>query len=200
MRPLSAVAELLAPFAGDGAPELAEKLIGRFGSLTRALAASPRQLRAAAGGFEQACSAIAGTRRLVEAALGEDLVRAPVEPGDPALHRYLRARLATSPVERLQVIYCDRSGGYIADETTAEGDATRIEARVRPVIERALALGAAGFVLAHNHPSGVCRPSAEDIAGTRRLQAIAEAMEITLVDHLIVTRRSVYSMRLGGCL
>ena len=68
------------------------------------------------------------------------------------------------------------------------------------MIERALALGAAGFVLAHNHPSGDCRPSADDLAGTRQIAGIAEALELTLIDHLIVTRRCVYSMRAGGCL
>ncbi|ANY19740.1 hypothetical protein A6F68_01223 [Tsuneonella dongtanensis] len=194
------MADLLAPFAGDGAAELADRLIARFGSLARALAASPAQLHAAAGGHEAACAAIAGARRLVEAALDEELVRAPVDGADPALHRYLRARLVAADTERLHVVYCDAARGYLADETVAAGDARRIEARARPVIERALALGAAGFLMAHNHPSGVCRPSADDIAATRQLAAIAEALELTLVDHLIVTRRSVFSMRDGGCL
>lgn len=194
------MAEFLAPFAGDQADELAGRLIGRFGSLNRVLSASAAQLSAAAGGHERACAAIAGARRLVEAALDEEFVRAPVDGADPALHHYLRARLATSDTERLHVVYCDAAQGYLADETVAVGDAARIEARARPLIERALALGAAGFLLAHNHPSGVCRPSADDIAATRRLREIAEALEITLVDHLIVTRRSIFSMRAGGCL
>jgi len=194
------VADLLTPFAGDAAGELAERLIGRFGSLARALAADPAQLAAAAKGHERACLAIAGARRLVEAALDEELVRAPVDAADPALHRYLRSHLAGGATERLHVIYCDRSRGYLADETVASGDSRQIEARARPVIERALALGADGFLLAHNHPSGICRPSPQDISGTRRLQGIAEALELTLVDHLIVTRRAVYSMREGGCL
>lgn len=193
------MADLLVPFAGDQAKELADRLIGQFGSLARALAASPSQLSAAAGGHEAACVAIAGARRLFEAALDEELVRAPVDGADPALHQYLRARLAPSGAEQLHVIYCDSAHGYLADETLASGDARRIEARARPVIERALALGAAGFLLAHNHPSGVCRPSADDILSTRRLDAIAEALELRLVDHLIVTRRSIYSMRAGGC-
>lgn len=194
------MADLLAPFAGDAAGELAERLIGRFGSLARALAADPAQLAAAAEGHESACLAIVGARRLVEAAVDEEFVRAPVDAADPALHRYLRTHLAAEATERLHVIYCDRSRGYLADETLASGDSRQIEARVRPVIERALALGAHGFLLAHNHPSGICRPSPQDISGTRRLQGIAEALELTLVDHLIVTRRAVYSMRAGGCL
>jgi len=194
------VADLLAPFAGDGAADLAERLIGRFGSLGRIMAASPKQLLAAAQGHERACAAIAGARRLVEAALDEDLVRAKIDGADPALHRYLRARLGGEDTESLQVIYCDREGRYVGDETMFAGTATGIEVRARPVIERALALGAAGVLLAHNHPSGDCRPSGPDIEGTRRMREILAAIELELVDHLIVTRRRVYSMRLGGCL
>jgi DNA repair protein RadC len=170
------VAGLLAPFAGEEAAQLADRLIGRFGSLGRTFAARPAQLSAAMVG------------------------RTAVDAADPALHRYLRARLTASATERLHVIYCDSARRYLADETVASGDASRIEARARPVIERALALGAAGFMLAHNHPSGMCRPSVDDIDATRRLDAIAGALELELVDHLIVTRSSVFSMRAGGCL
>ena len=97
------------------------------------------------------------------------------------------------------MIFADAHRGYLADEPVMTGSSTRIETRVRPLIERALTLGAAGVLLAHNHPSGRCRPSDEDIAGTRRLAAIAQALEISLIDHLIVTRTRVFSMRLGGC-
>ncbi len=194
------MADLLAPFAGENANELAERLIARFGSLGRTLAASPGELVEAAGGHERACAAIAGARRLVEAALDEDVARTLVDGADPVLHRYLRSRLAGGRTERLHVIYCDAARGYLADETLVVGRPTRIETRVRPLIERALALGASGFLLAHNHPSGTCSPSGDDIVGTRRIREIAAALEIELVDHLIVTRRSVYSMRAGGCL
>lgn len=194
------MADLLAPFAGRDAEQLARRLIGRFGSLARVLAAPLPELRAAAGGYEAAVGAISGARRLVEAALYDEFVRTPVDPADPALHHYLRALLGARESELLHVIYCDRARGYLADESVAAGTGDRIEARVRPLIERALTLGAAGFLLAHNHPSGVCRPSDNDIAGTGRIATIAEALELELVDHLIVTRRGVYSMREGGCL
>jgi DNA repair protein RadC len=193
------VAELFAPFAGSDAEPLAERLIGRFGSLRRVLDAPLPQLRAAAGGYESAVDAIFGARRLVEAALGEELVGTPVDGSDPALHRYLRARIGGAREERLHAIYADTRRGYLTDEPVVMGSSSRIEARVRPLIERALALGAAGVLLAHNHPSGRCRPSADDISGTLRLAEIAEALELTLIDHLIVTRTRVFSMRIGGC-
>ena len=193
------MAELFAPFAGSDAEPLAKRLIGRFGSLKRVLDAPLPQLRAAAGGYDNAVDAIFGARRLVEAALGEELVGTPVDGADPAIHRYLQARIGGAPEERLHAIFADRSQGYILDEPVTMGSSTRIEARVRPLVERALALGASGILLAHNHPSGRCRPSEDDIAGTRRLVEIAEALELTLIDHLIVTRTRVFAMRLGGC-
>lgn len=193
------MAELFAPFAGDAAPQLAERLIANFGSLGRVLSASLPQLRAAAGGHEAAIGAIFGARRLVEAALGEELVGTPVDGADPAIHRYLQARIGGASEERLHAIFADRTRGYILDEPVTMGSSTRIEARVRPLVERALALGASGILLAHNHPSGRCRPSEDDVTGTRRLVEIAEALELTLLDHLIVTRTRVFSMRLGSC-
>lgn len=194
------MAELLAPFAGAAAAELAERLIGRFGSLARALAAPLPQLRAAAGGHDAAVTAIAGAHRLVEAALAEELAGSRVASDDPALHRYLVLCLGGSHTEQLHAVFAGRDDRYLADEPIALGTRDKIEARARPLFERALALGAAGFLLAHNHPSGHCRPSAHDVAGTARIADLAEALELRLIDHLIVTRTRVFSMRLAGFL
>jgi DNA repair protein RadC len=141
------VAELFAPFAGSDAEPLAERLIGRFGSLRRVLDAPLPQLRAAAGGHDAAVEAIFGARRLVEAALGEELVGTPVDGSDPAIHGYLRSRIGGAPEERLHAIFADAGRGYLADEPVVMGSASRIEARLRPLVERALELGAAGFLL-----------------------------------------------------
>ena len=193
------MADLLAPFAGDRAGELAERLIGRFGTLQRVLAAPLPQLRAAAAGHDAAIEAIAGARALVDAALDEELAGAPVDGQDPALHRYLCRQIGAAHDERLHVVWCDARRGYLGCAEIASGTASRIEAHARPLFERALAIGAGGFLLAHNHPSGACRPSAEDVSATRRLAALAEALDLELVDHLVVTRRRVFSMRAGGC-
>jgi DNA repair protein RadC len=64
----------------------------------------------------------------------------------------------------------------------------------------ALRHNATGIILAHSHPSGYCRPSGCDIATTRRLAQVAQALDIALVDHLIFTADAVYSMRAGGLL
>jgi DNA repair protein RadC len=71
---------------------------------------------------------------------------------------------------------------------------------MRDVFAEALRLGASGMILAHNHPSGECRPSDNDIAATRRLAEVALALDVALIDHLIFTHEAVYSMRAGGLL
>ena len=59
-------------------------------------------------------------------------------------------------------------------------------------------MGARGLIVAHNHPSGDCRPSRSDILATHRLKEVAIALDIELIDHLILTENAVYSMRAGG--
>ncbi|MGN6499240.1 MAG: JAB domain-containing protein [Tsuneonella sp.] len=194
------MAALLEPFAGEGAGRLAERLIARFGSLGRMLAAPLAQLEQAAGDQAAACAAIHGARPLVEAVLREEFAVGCVDGSDPALLRYLRLRRAGSPAERLHGVYCDAARRFLHDEMAALGGLRRIDARARPLFERALTLGAGGFLLAHNHPSGDCRPSEEDIAATRHLAAVGAALELELVDHVIVTRHRALSLRAGGYL
>ena len=66
------------------------------------------------------------------------------------------------------------------------------------VIEK---LNRPALVLAHNHPSGIALPSQEDIQTTRRMAAALSAVEVVLVDHIIVADDNDYvSMAQSGYL
>lgn len=69
---------------------------------------------------------------------------------------------------------------------------------LREVIADAAAHGSAGIVLAHNHPSGDPTPSAADRALTRRLALVGEAMDVAVVDHLVLAYGRCTSMRAMG--
>lgn len=71
---------------------------------------------------------------------------------------------------------------------------------VRLVIAVALLTASTAVVVAHNHPSGGLRPSAEDVAVTRRIAEAAGLMGIRLLDHLILTRDGYYSFADAGTL
>ena len=49
------------------------------------------------------------------------------------------------------------------------------------------------MAIAHNHPSGVLKPSKEDDMLTMRVKKACEAVGIRFVDHLIVTGKGYYS-------
>lgn len=115
---------------------------------------------------------------------------------------YLRSVVLAPPGirERGHAIFMDSQRAFLGDAAFGIGSMSTLQMRMRGVLGEALRLDAAGIILAHNHPSGQCRPSSCDIAATRRLQEVASALDITLVDHLIFTTEAVYSMRAGGLL
>jgi len=64
----------------------------------------------------------------------------------------------------------------------------------RIVYQFALLSNASALILAHNHPSGSLKPSAADIAVTKKIKAAGELMDIRLLDHLIITTEGYTSL------
>src|SRR3954447_12942341 len=80
------------------------------------------------------------------------------------------------------------------------GEAGGAEFPMKTIIADAVAHGSAGIVLAHNHPSGDARPSDSDCRATRRLAVAAEALDCTVLDHLIFAGSEFTSFRKIGLL
>ncbi len=102
--------------------------------------------------------------------------------------------------ERCHALFVDGRRSCLGDAGIGQGGRGALCLRMREVFGEALRLDARGIILAHNHPSGECRPSGCDIAATQQLAAVARALDIELIDHLIFTHEAVYSMRAGGLL
>lgn len=119
-----------------------------------------------------------------------------------AMLLYLREQVFAhgGGVEHLHAIFLDADRGFLADRRIGSGDGTGLALRMRALFTMALQIGSRSLIIAHNHPSGDCRPSANDIAATRRMAAIAAALDIELLDHLIITPDRAYSMRVGRAL
>ncbi|MEM6475157.1 MAG: JAB domain-containing protein [Pseudomonadota bacterium] len=115
---------------------------------------------------------------------------------------YLRSVVLQAPEygERFHAIFVDSHGRYLADAAMGQGEISSLKLRMRDLFGKALSAGANAIIIAHNHPSGDCRPSEHDIEATLRLAEVGEALDIELLDHLIFTHSTVYSMRAGGIL
>ena len=82
----------------------------------------------------------------------------------------------------------------------SKGGLTGTLVDVRIVMKQALELGSVAIILAHNHPSGTLRPSEQDRKITQKLKRGAEALDVKVLDHLIITQNDYYSFADEGIL
>lgn len=70
----------------------------------------------------------------------------------------------------------------------------------REVFQKALLANAVSIVLIHNHPSGECTPSREDIKVTQRLVEAGNILGIQVLDHIVIGRPGFTSLKEKGYL
>lgn len=99
---------------------------------------------------------------------------------------YLRLQLADERVEVFAAMWLDQRGRLIGFERLFSGTIDCASVHPREVVRRALEVGAASVILAHNHPSGVPEPSSADERITRRLRDALALIEIKVRDHFVV--------------
>ncbi len=184
-------AELLAIFlrtgvTGRSAVDLARELLVRFGSLRALVAASQEQFSSAHGlgpaKYVQLQAVIEMGRRV----LAEDL-RARDVLSDPAgTRRYLSAWLRDRDREVFAALFLDSQHRILTAEELSQGTLDAASVYPREVVKRALALGAAAVIFAHNHPSGVAEPSAADRLLTDRLRQALALVDVRVLDHFVV--------------
>jgi len=189
---------LLKPVASEAATLIADQLIERFGSLQGILTADAA---ARAIFLSQEHAAAEQLEAVQEAMLqaAQAVVRAnPLFPGTLAAADYLMIRMACERSEQIHALFLDSRHMLIRDECVMRGSTSEATVYPREIVRRALELGAASLILAHNHPSGDLTPSKDDIAATRRLIKACSAVDIQVLDHLIVARSGCLSFRAEG--
>ena len=116
------------------------------------------------------------------------------------LENYARMRLSAFTDEAFLLIFLDVKNHVIDSEVFARGTYDTIILQPRRIAEDAVAHKAPKLIVVHNHPSGITDPSASDIDFTRKLEAVLSPLDISLLDHLVVSRVGVYSFLNHGLL
>jgi DNA repair protein RadC len=98
------------------------------------------------------------------------------------------------PKEHLRGLYLDAHYQLIHDEVVSIGTLTSNIIHPREVFRPALEYSASAVILAHNHPSGVAKPSDADIAITRQIVEAGKILGISLLDHVIITKNKFESV------
>jgi DNA repair protein RadC len=106
---------------------------------------------------------------------------------------YCKERLRERKKESFLVVALDARNRPLGEEIISVGTLTQSLVHPREVFSTLLRMSAAAFLVAHNHPSGDPKPSADDRVVTLRLKQCAEIFSIPLLDHLIVTDNQYHS-------
>lgn len=102
--------------------------------------------------------------------------------------------------EEFWIVYLNNSNKVIHKSQLSKGGITGTLVDVRLVLKQALEFGAVGIILAHNHPSGTVKPSHADKEVTEKLKKASEALDIKILDHLILTQHDYLSFADQGIL
>jgi DNA repair protein RadC len=136
-----------------------------------------------------------GRRRRLETAL--NLKR--VECSKDAFE-FLLPHLGDLRHEEFWVLLLNRGNNVIAVKKISEGGLAYTSVDPKRIFTVALQHHSNSVVLAHNHPSGNLKPSDDDRRITRKLQAVGVELELSVVDHLIISGNVYFSFADEGLL
>ncbi len=188
--------ELLLTFAipySDVKP-LAKRLIEHFGSFNQVFDAPASDLMEFTGLREYSAVLIKLVKACSEYALKAEALKRQQLKSLGTLVDYCRASMGGLADEQFRVIFLNSSNEVIAEEIVHEGTVNQTVVYPRKVLELALKHKATGLILVHNHPSGNLTPSAADQELTRALVKASRALNLTVLDHLIIGRHGYFSL------
>jgi DNA repair protein RadC len=114
-----------------------------------------------------------------------------------AAHELLRATWDLDKIEfieQFKVLLLNRANKALGIFTVSTGGVAGTVADPKVIFAAAIKANASGIILAHNHPSGNLTASEADMELTRKLKDGGKLLEIQVLDHLILTQESYFSM------
>ena len=183
---------------GMSAVDLARYLLGEFGSLGKLMSADAKTLAAYKGMGLASYTQFAVVKEIGRRILGEDLQEQIVLSNPKSVADYLRLHLGHEKIEVSVALLLNRQNQLIAVRELSRGTVAENTVYIREIVKLALDEYADSLILAHNHPGGLARPSESDVQFTERLKQALSLVDITLLDHFIVTAKETCSLREQG--
>ncbi len=179
---------------------IAKNLIRKFGSFAEVVNADSTELLS--------CEGIKETSLALLKAVKEGALRMqyqtlkasdqPIINSMDIMIDYFRSSMAYADVEQFRIVWLDTKLRLIGEEIQQRGTINSVSLHPREVIKSAINHGAGAIIMVHNHPSGDVTPSYADIEITNKIDAACKAVNIRLIDHLIVSKNSIYSFSQKG--
>jgi DNA repair protein RadC len=111
-------------------------------------------------------------------------------------HAYLYCKhLCKLPQEEMHILYLNSQNEVIGIYQAFKGTQTSCTVNPADIIRPALLCSATKIIIAHNHPSGDCNPSKEDLTITKKIDDACEIIGIKLLDHIVIGDNKFYSIK-----
>jgi len=191
-------AELLAIFLRVGvrgltAVDLARNLLVSFGGLHGLYRAPFAELLRVRGLGPAKAAQLAAVLELGRRYQVELHDQCPIVADAEAAYRLLAPHYAGRRTEAVTLLLLNSGNALQALIDVAEGTVDGSAVYPREVVRLVVEHDATGVILAHNHPSGRTQPSEADRHLTRRIGAALRAIDVRLLDHLVVGESGFYS-------
>jgi len=198
-------AELLAVLLRTGARgktalDLSRDLISRFGTLRQVIAASLDEFSTILGlGFAKYVQ-IQAAKELATRCFRENIERTDAMNNPQDVQRYLSSKLRSYPYEVFSCLFLDNRHRFITFKELFHGSINEAAVYPRELVRQVYQTNAAAVILAHNHPSGIAEPSEADKRITQEIKSILSAIDVRLLDHIIIGEGQITSFASRGLL
>jgi DNA repair protein RadC len=191
------IIELLLTFAiprRDTKP-IARILLAKYKTVSALLNAPVDELKEIDGIGERSASLFPFIKDLMAYCLKEKYENQSLISHRKDVEEYLRFHFGFRKDEYVASIFLDNANHVLQTDIIAEGTVNQCAVYPRTIIDKALRCGAASIILAHNHPGGGLNPSEADWVITERILTVGKLLDIPLLDHIIISRHKVVSLR-----
>lgn len=129
----------------------------------------------------------------------EALLR-PTIQGSRDAYEMVKYNLEELQHEESWAMFLNRRNAILGIEKMSAGGISGTIMDMRMIYKRAIEHQASGIILVHNHPSGNLKPSSADMDITSKAKSAGTALDIQLLDHLIISEHGYYSFADEGVL
>lgn len=198
-------AELLAIFLrtgvkGKSAVELARELLNEFGSLRTLLEADFNRFCQSHGLGMAKYTLLQGALEMAKRHLREHLKSGDALQNPETTRDFLTSQMRSYHHEVFACLFLDNQHRIIKFEELFIGTINGTSVYPREVLKKALKHNAAAVIFAHNHPSGITKPSQADRQITQTLQRALGYLDIRVLDHFVIGEGKPYSFAENGLL
>jgi len=174
---------------------IAKQLLNKFNNLKGVIFAPDHELLEVNGISTGLLTFIKVLRELITRIEEQDLINKDAIKNPKEVFLYLRHTLGLLDKEHFYLLLLNSKNKIISLEEIAQGTVNYLNLYPREIVEVILKKRAVGVIFIHNHPGGDSSPSREDLEITKKFKKLLKEIDVTLLDHIIISKDNYFSFK-----